>query len=44
MDVIRRGVAEIVHEAPVAERAHPLSLEYFIESLDRQHFDPIEVI
>jgi hypothetical protein len=33
-----------VREATVAERAHPLSLEYIIESLDRQHFDPIEVI
>ncbi len=37
------NVAGSVREATVAERAHPLSLEYIIEALDRQHFDPIEV-
>jgi hypothetical protein len=39
-----QNVAEIVREATVVERAHPLSVEYIIESLDRQHFHPIEVI
>ena len=38
------NIAEAVRQATVAERAHPLSLEYIIESLDRQHFDPLEVI
>ena len=38
------NVAADVREATVEERAHPLSLELIIESLDRQHFDPIEVI
>jgi hypothetical protein len=39
-----QNVSQAVREATVEERAHPLSLEYIIESLDRQHFDPIEVI
>ena len=38
------NVAADVREATVEERAHPLSLEFIIESLDGQHFDPIEVI
>ena len=38
------NVAADVREATVEERAHPLSLEYIIESLDRQYFDPIEVM
>ena len=33
-----------VREATIEERAHPLSLEFVIESLDRQYFDPIEVM
>ena len=37
-------VARNVREATVAERAHPLSLEWIIESLDRKHFDPIEIL
>jgi hypothetical protein len=38
------NVVTAVREATVEERAHPLSLEFIIESLDRQHFDPIEVM
>ena len=38
------NIAADVREATVEERAHPLSLEFTIESLDRQYFDPIEVI
>ncbi len=38
------NVAGDVREATVEERAHPLSLELIIESLNRSHFDPIEVI
>ncbi|MBI1927944.1 hypothetical protein HYR99_27345 [Candidatus Poribacteria bacterium] len=38
------NVAAIVREATVEERAHPLSLEFIIESLDRHYFDPIEVL
>jgi len=38
------NVVGMVREATVAERAHLLSLELIIESLDRQLFDPIEVI
>jgi hypothetical protein len=38
------NVVADVREATVEERAHPLSLELIIESLDRQHFDPIEVM
>lgn len=37
-------VARSVREATVAERAHPLSLELITESLDRKHFDPIEIL
>ncbi len=35
-------VADIVREVPVNERAHPLSVEYIIESLPRECFDIIE--
>lgn len=38
------NVAADVHEVPIEERAHPLSIEYRIDSLDRVYFDPIEVI
>ncbi len=38
------NVAGIVREATVEERAHPLSLEFIIESLDRGYFDPIEIL
>lgn len=38
------NVVADVREATVEERAHPLSLEFVIESLDRKHFDPIEVM
>jgi hypothetical protein len=38
------NVAADVREATVEERAHPLSREGIIESLDRANFDPIEVI
>jgi hypothetical protein len=38
------NVATDVREATIEERAHPLSVELIIESLDRSHFDPIEVI
>jgi hypothetical protein len=36
-------VAGILTEVPVAERAHPLSVEYRIESLPRSCFDVIEI-
>jgi len=38
------NVAADVREATVEERAHPLSREWIIESLDRANFDPIEVM
>lgn len=34
-------VAKLVREVPVAERAHPLSVEYVIEQLPRSKFDII---
>ena len=36
-------VSRLVKEVPVAERAHPLSEEYVIESLPRRLFDIIEL-
>jgi hypothetical protein len=35
-------VAKIMKEAPILERAHPLSVEYIIEELSRHLFDIIE--
>ncbi len=37
------GVRGRLREVPVEERAHPLSLEYIIESLPRTSFDIIEL-
>lgn len=37
------GVARLVEEVPVGERAHPLSTEYRIMSLPRSLFDVIEL-
>jgi len=37
------GVAKLVQEAPIAERAHPLSLELKIPELPRKLFDVVEV-
>jgi hypothetical protein len=36
------AVSSILIEVPIKERAHPLSIEYVIESLPRDHFDIIE--
>jgi hypothetical protein len=36
------GVRGRVREVPVEQRAHPLSLEYIIESRPRSSFDSIE--
>jgi len=38
------GVKESVTRVPVGERAHPMSVEYRIESLARASFDMIELI
>lgn len=38
-----QGVAKLVEEVPIEERAHPLSLELRIPALTRKHFDIIEV-
>jgi len=37
------GVADIVREVPVEDKAHPLSQEYRIESLSRRLFDVIDI-
>jgi hypothetical protein len=37
------GVSGIVKPVPVAERAHPLSREYIIETLLRRDFDVLEL-
>lgn len=36
-------VARLAKEVPVDQRAHPMSIEYRIESLPRNLFDPIEL-
>lgn len=36
------GIADLVNEVPVKDRAHPLSAEYIIEELPRDRFDVIE--
>lgn len=38
-----QGVAKLVEEVPIEERAHPLSLELRIPALPRKLFDVIEV-
>jgi len=38
-----QGVAKLVEEVPIEERAHPLSLELRISALPRTFFDVIEV-
>jgi hypothetical protein len=38
-----QGVAKLVEEVPIQERAHPLSLELRIPALPRRFFDVIEV-
>ena len=35
------GVRDRIHEVPVEQRAHPLSVEFVIESLPRERFDII---
>lgn len=36
-------VEELVHEVPVTQRAHPLSLELRVPALPRSHFDVLEL-
>lgn len=36
------GVASLIHEVPIRDRAHPLSSEYIIDALPRPLFDVLE--
>lgn len=38
-----KGIENIIKEAPLAERANPLSKEYIIESLHRKYFDVLNI-
>ena len=37
-------VSALLREVPISEKAHPLSKEYIIEQLPREHFDVVELV
>jgi hypothetical protein len=39
-----QGIADLVEEVPLLQRAHPFSREYRIECLPRSHFDVLDWI